>query len=371
MKRIKKYILLLLATLLLLSPISLFAKRHEKKDIQLPIIVNDHYVMSDVHPFIEKDRTYVPIRFIAEELGYDVTWDGIRKEVHITDGKSKVQLAIESKVMTIDGKDVILDAPAKLKDDRTFVPLRAIAEAFGEKVNWSQDYQTVFIGNDPKYNEFYPIVFYYGNEAPVISTYTMNIVTYKINVGGDIKGFQGLSDLVNTVEQDFTTYYKNGKSNYGIKEYRPGKETPTPKKEFVSNVEKDRQLKDDQYISWDANDPIVGSWYGPSEHTTSDGKIYKTYAYLYITPVGKQQYLLKKRVILPSDSSEFYTEQYGTYDPATGILSIARSNKTYGATGYFVNQNPYSYGGDLILEQNGRHFSWNEPNSTNIYFDKY
>ena len=39
-----------------------------------------------------------------------------------------------------------LDAPALIKDDRTFVPLRAIAEAFGERVDWDNDKRVVVIG---------------------------------------------------------------------------------------------------------------------------------------------------------------------------------------------------------------------------------
>ena len=74
MTRKSKYLYIFLALLLVLStPLSIFAERHAVRVIQLPIIVNDHFVMSDVHPFQEHDRTYVPIRFITEELGCKVT----------------------------------------------------------------------------------------------------------------------------------------------------------------------------------------------------------------------------------------------------------------------------------------------------------
>lgn len=131
----EKKILLIIMELLLLAalPVALFAERHAERDITLPVIVNNHIVMSDVHPFIKNGRTYVPIRFIDEELGFDVQWNASTREVKMTDGTTKVALKIGSDAMNVNGTGYILDALALVKDDRTFIPLRAVAEAFGKK----------------------------------------------------------------------------------------------------------------------------------------------------------------------------------------------------------------------------------------------
>lgn len=44
-------------------------------------------VEMDVSPFIQSDRTFVPIRFVAENLGFDVLWDEATQTVTITDEK--------------------------------------------------------------------------------------------------------------------------------------------------------------------------------------------------------------------------------------------------------------------------------------------
>lgn len=54
-------------------------------------------------------------------------------------------MTIGSSTMQKDGKDITLDVPAQLINDRTLVPVRAIAEAFGCNVDWNGNTQTVTI----------------------------------------------------------------------------------------------------------------------------------------------------------------------------------------------------------------------------------
>lgn len=115
------------------------------------IWMNGDMVKSDVAPYIYEERTMVPLRVISENLGKEVTWDGGKKSVNIKDEKgNEFSLIIGGKFMVdisanVDRK-IELDAPALIKDDRTFVPLRAIAEAFGENVDWDNDKRVVVIG---------------------------------------------------------------------------------------------------------------------------------------------------------------------------------------------------------------------------------
>lgn len=115
--------------------------------------VKGKIVNSDVAPYISEDRTMVPIRVISENLGKVVTWDNDDKKVTIKDEKgNEFSLVINEKFMEDISSNVYrkieLDAPAVIKDDRTFVPIRAIAEAFGEKVHWDNDKRVVVIGDN-------------------------------------------------------------------------------------------------------------------------------------------------------------------------------------------------------------------------------
>lgn len=115
--------------------------------------VKGKIVNSDVAPYISEDRTMVPIRVISENLGKVVTWDNDDKKVTIKDEKgNEFSLVINEKFMEDISSNVYrkieLDVPAVIKDNRTFVPIRAIAEAFGEKVHWDNDKRVVVIGDN-------------------------------------------------------------------------------------------------------------------------------------------------------------------------------------------------------------------------------
>lgn len=143
----KKKFILGLSLLALAIPTFVFAN----SDIRLWI--KGEIINSDVAPYISEDRTMVPIRVISENLGKVVTWDNDDKKVTIKDEKgNEFSLVINEKFMEDISSNVYrkieLDAPAVIKDDRTFVPIRAIAEAFGEKVHWDNDKRVVVIGDN-------------------------------------------------------------------------------------------------------------------------------------------------------------------------------------------------------------------------------
>ncbi len=89
---------------------------------------------AEIKPVIKNGRTLVPVRFIAESLGADVGWDVKNSAVRISlDGK-EVELIIGNTSMKVEGKAVGLDAPAEIIGNRTFVPLRKLVEVLGKKV---------------------------------------------------------------------------------------------------------------------------------------------------------------------------------------------------------------------------------------------
>ncbi len=89
-----------------------------------------------VQPVVLNDRTLVPVRFIAESFGANVGWDGATETVTITMGSDTITLKIDSKEMNVNGTVIELDVPAQTLNDRTVIPLRAIAESLGKNVFW-------------------------------------------------------------------------------------------------------------------------------------------------------------------------------------------------------------------------------------------
>lgn len=91
-------------------------------------------------------RTMVPLRLVSEEMGYDVKWDSKTQTATIIENGTTVKIAIGSQAPTVNGVTKKIDAPATLKDGRTYVPVRFISEAMGEKVDYKNS--TVYIGGE-------------------------------------------------------------------------------------------------------------------------------------------------------------------------------------------------------------------------------
>ena len=108
---------------------------------------NGKIVKSDVAPYIQNERTMVPIRFISETLGYKVTWDNGKREVGVKGKDTEILLKADSKNALVNGKEVKLDSPASIKKDRTFVPLRFVAENLKAEVKWDKENFKVIIND--------------------------------------------------------------------------------------------------------------------------------------------------------------------------------------------------------------------------------
>lgn len=140
-----------LAVIMILGmSVSVFAKGN--------IFVDLNEVESDTPSQIINNRTMVPVRAIAEMLGYDVYWHNDTRQVDVCEKGSTVPVI----AMQIDstkayytkydeelgesvGVEAILDSPATIINSRTFVPLRFISEAVRYVVEWDKDTGDVYL----------------------------------------------------------------------------------------------------------------------------------------------------------------------------------------------------------------------------------
>lgn len=101
-------------------------------------------------PFIDHaSRTLAPIRQITENLGCDVSWDNSAKLAVITKDGTKVYITAGSSEIKIERagstETVLIDTAAQIKEDRTYIPLRAVVEAVGESIDWDNSSRTAVI----------------------------------------------------------------------------------------------------------------------------------------------------------------------------------------------------------------------------------
>lgn len=101
----------------------------------------------DSPPVIENGRTLVPMRFIFEALGLAVQWDQETQTAVASDGARGCSFTVDSAQAVINGAPYTLDAPARLRDGRTLVPLRVLAEGLGYTVDWDGEQRIATVQN--------------------------------------------------------------------------------------------------------------------------------------------------------------------------------------------------------------------------------
>lgn len=106
-------------------------------DAEIKLIANGKTIECEVPPVIRDSRTLVPIRAVAEASNAEVSWNERKRQVYIMSGDTEIYLTIDSKTATVDGKKVTLDVESTIIDGRTMVPVRFVAETFGYNVAWN------------------------------------------------------------------------------------------------------------------------------------------------------------------------------------------------------------------------------------------
>ena len=146
MKRLKRAAGLILAVVMLVSAAAVVyaAVTTDKEDSGITVKVErEEVVFPDQGPVIQDDQTLVPVRFVAENLGYSVDYDAEEHSAVIDGGR--IVMFIGTDQAEINGQSVQLDTASILMNDRTMVPLRVIAETLGCTVDWVPSTRTVLV----------------------------------------------------------------------------------------------------------------------------------------------------------------------------------------------------------------------------------
>ncbi|MBQ4339443.1 MAG: copper amine oxidase N-terminal domain-containing protein [Firmicutes bacterium] len=116
------------------------------------IKIDDEYVQfteDSGEPFIDSaNRTQVPLRVTMEAYGCNVDWNGDTRTAIVEKDGRVVQVPIGQNYILINGDKKYNDTAAVIKNDRTYLPIRAVLEAFGAEVDWDQTTETVLVKRD-------------------------------------------------------------------------------------------------------------------------------------------------------------------------------------------------------------------------------
>ena len=101
--------------------------------------VNGNILGFNQPPVMENDRTLVPMRFLFEQLGDTVVWDDQTQTVTAFNNTKVITIGIDDHTAYVNGEPITLDVPPRLINDQTFVPLRFLSENLGYSVTWDAE----------------------------------------------------------------------------------------------------------------------------------------------------------------------------------------------------------------------------------------
>lgn len=103
-----------------------------QEEEQLTVVLNGNLIKFDEKPFIKDGRTMVPIRNLEEAFEFNLNVIG--NEVHVINKEKKIILYLGENRYLTNGEEKYFDVPPFIKNDRTMIPIRLIAEEFGYSV---------------------------------------------------------------------------------------------------------------------------------------------------------------------------------------------------------------------------------------------
>ncbi|RNB81445.1 AMIN domain-containing protein [Brevibacillus nitrificans] len=140
----------LLLSLLLLLCIPGWAAASSAGEETVNLMIGGQAVSPEVPPEIKNGRTLVPVRVIAEGLGADVDWDAAARKATITRGSQTLTLTLDFKTAQVNGKQVKLDTAPVISKQRMLLPLRFVGESLGVTVGWDNSTRTVIANETPQ-----------------------------------------------------------------------------------------------------------------------------------------------------------------------------------------------------------------------------
>lgn len=141
---LKKTIGLIVIFIMVLSASCVFAE----VDDNVSVRINGELIESNDKNYIVNDRVFVLARDVAESLGAIVEWQNATKEVTMRLDNQIISFNIDSFTADVDGEIKVMDTMPFLKNERTYVPVRFLSENLGFSVQWDGIDRIVDISSD-------------------------------------------------------------------------------------------------------------------------------------------------------------------------------------------------------------------------------
>lgn len=127
------------------------AKNAKFKDITFKLAYPDRVFLDNIAFTLSNniqlinDKIYVPLRFISEAFGCTVTWLPNTKQIKINSNGNNIMFTINSKTVTVNGKSKMIEDTPLIVNSLTYIPLRALSDILGYDVSWESTTKTARI----------------------------------------------------------------------------------------------------------------------------------------------------------------------------------------------------------------------------------
>lgn len=109
------------------------------------IVLDGQEIPMETMPQIIGGRTYVPLRAVSEGMGLHVEWDEASQSVKAMNEEMTILMTLDSQEALVNAQAVPLDAPLCFADDRVLAPLRFLQENLGYQVVWNGEAQLILM----------------------------------------------------------------------------------------------------------------------------------------------------------------------------------------------------------------------------------
>ena len=123
----------------------------------------------EITPILKNDRTYLPTRFVAEALGAQVDFDEAGGAAILSTDAGSVRAVIGDDAIYKDGERIAISDPIFTQGDRMYLPVRAVCEALGKYAFYDNDLELIILSD-------YPNIYDSEEDSDTLLTITKNII---------------------------------------------------------------------------------------------------------------------------------------------------------------------------------------------------
>jgi len=113
--------------------------------VRVSLKLNDAFIESDEPNILIDNTTFLVARSLVNALGNTIEWNNAEKKVTIMTDEKKVEFIMDKDLVYVNDQVIPIEKKPFIKNGRTYIPLRIVAEHLGCKVEFIQDTYTVLL----------------------------------------------------------------------------------------------------------------------------------------------------------------------------------------------------------------------------------